>query len=390
MSVPSADRPPTVVSPSGIPPVIILETTDPYENLAIEDFLFNAYRSFHAEPYSDTLSGHFPSIDHVSLVDLWAEVGIIPGAPLLLLWCNRDAVVYGRNQNPWIECDVAAARAEDVALVRRLSGGGCVYHDLGNLNYSLFQPGNLADRTGGASLVVNALGLFGVDARVAGGNRAAVFVGDGKVSGSAFRITTAASYSHGTVLMDVDLNRLRRVLRPPPRVIRAKGTSSERAPVLNLTEIDPEIRTDDVIEAMIRVFRGAGSECNLILDTMSGGVCRIDETWLSARPTVRAVVEKRAGELMDTGWIFGKTPEFIHRITVSDVSLSVTVRGGMIRKVFYTGHAGPGGWDGEKGAAVSRALDGVPYRGAAVREHLESILPAVPATLIEKTLNEIP
>ena len=391
MNAPPADRPSTIALPAVPSQVVLLETTDPYENLAFEDLLFDAYRSVNTAfraSFRDSPSStrHNPATSPVD-PEIGRSLGLEPGKPLLLLWRNRDAVVFGRNQNPWTECDVAAARAEGVDLVRRLSGGGCVYHDMGNLNYSLFEPGSLAGREAGASLVVGALRLLGVESRVRDGNRAAVYIGDRKVSGSAFRITSAASYSHGTILVAADLGKLHRVLRVPEREFHAGGTPSERAPVLNLRDLDPGIGMADVMAALTQTFRGADGGVGLSVASPPGAVCGIYDVWLSARSVIQAAVEKRASELSADGWVFGKTPEFTHRMTVPEASLSVTVRGGLIGKAEYS-------CSGRRAEEITeeanRGLRGTPYRGESVRGILESLSRAVPVSILAKISEEIP
>ena len=112
-------------------------------------------------------------------------------APFVMLWRNRPAVIIGRNQNAYAELDAAYTREHGIAVVRRMTGGGAVYHDLGNLNYSFFSfeadsDGRYSDFAPSAEPVLDALRSLGVNAEFSGRND--ILVGGRKVSGSAKRV----------------------------------------------------------------------------------------------------------------------------------------------------------------------------------------------------------
>ena len=131
-------------------------------------------------------------------------------APVAMLWRNRPAVIIGRNQNAVREFDSTYAREQSIAVVRRMTGGGAVYHDLGNLNYSFFSFETDADRRSAdfasfAKPVLDALRSLGVEAEFSGRND--ILVGGRKVSGSAKRTHEGRILFHGTLLFDVDMTR---------------------------------------------------------------------------------------------------------------------------------------------------------------------------------------
>lgn len=173
---------------------------------------------------------------------------------LLLLYRNAPCVVIGRNQNPWTEVNLnrLSARAQatsphtplnDVQLVRRRSGGGAVYHDAGNANWSVHIPSAGFDRDQHALMVARALQQLGVaSARV--NERHDIVVGSGsaddegeyKISGSAYKLTNRRAMHHGTCLLGADLAAVSGLLRAPPAApyLKARGVASVRSPVRNV------------------------------------------------------------------------------------------------------------------------------------------------------------
>eukprot|EP00667_Euglena_gracilis_P025508 EG_transcript_29972 len=154
----------------------------------------------------------------------------------MLLWRNQPCIVFGHNQVPWLECNVREAEARGVALARRVSGGGTVYHDLHNLCVTFFSPNTTAkdvppspaaaagagppfSKERNLAIVRAALGTFGIAAQASGRTDLLVDVEGApkKVSGSAFRISGKRAYHHCTLLLGADLPALRRLLQVPDR-----------------------------------------------------------------------------------------------------------------------------------------------------------------------------
>ena len=157
---------------------------------------------------------------------------------VFMLWQNSPSVILGRNQNVWAEVNLPYAEEKRIAVIRRLSGGGAVYHDGGNVNFTFITaPREEKDFKPFLTPIVRALAVWGIDARMDGRNDITV---DGqKISGNAqctYRRPdgTARLLHHGTLLVDSDLETLTAVLRPRPEKLRAKGIASVRSRVTNL------------------------------------------------------------------------------------------------------------------------------------------------------------
>lgn len=159
----------------------------------------------------------------------------------LFLWRNRPTVVIGAHQNAARECDLAAMRAAGVTLTRRRTGGGAVYHDLANTNYTFITaPARAYVAAEAHAVTIDALWrAFGLRAVASGRNDVCVAAPDGlrKVSGCAFRRRANAVLHHGTMLLDTDLAALGRFLTPSPAKLQAKGVASVRARVANVSAL---------------------------------------------------------------------------------------------------------------------------------------------------------
>ena len=175
------------------------QSLDVYRNLAIEEYL----------------------MDHV------ADRG-----PILFLWQSECAVVMGKNQNPWRECRLDLMEKERVPLARRVSGGGTVYHDAGNLNYCVITSREEYREEQAYEFVFQALDTFGIKAEKTGKSNLSV---DGlKFSGNAFAFRKGRAMHHGTLLLDTDLVRLNRYLGSMVDGIETHAIASIPASVANL------------------------------------------------------------------------------------------------------------------------------------------------------------
>ena len=175
-------------------------------------------------------------------------------APALFLWQNAHTVVVGCSQNAWKECRTALLEQEGGRLVRRSTGGGAVYHDLGNLNFSFVMPKGIYDVSRQLQVIRSAVSAFGIETVSSGRNDIVLKESGAKFSGNAFRITQSTGLHHGTILMDVDMARLGRYLAPSPEKLKAKGVESVRARVGNLKDSAPAITIDLLKEAVRNAF----------------------------------------------------------------------------------------------------------------------------------------
>jgi lipoate---protein ligase len=184
--------------------------------------------------WMDLLVPAVPNVDPaVNLALEEALVRAVPPVPVLRIWQNDACVVLGRGQSLHREANVAACAAAGVAILRRASGGGTVYHDLGNLNITLVVPGWVPGVAGDlAALVAGVLRQLGLTPSV---TERGVFAGLMKVSGLASQLTRGATLAHATLLVTTPAARVRAFLATAPPDTRP--LDSRRSPVLPLCQV---------------------------------------------------------------------------------------------------------------------------------------------------------
>ena len=162
--------------------------------------------------------------------------------PVFFLWQNRPAVIVGFNQEVNTEVNLDYLKEQGIDLVRRVTGGGAVYHDFGNLNYTIVGPSEDLERDYPeyAGIMMKALQSLGVPATLSGRND--ILVEGRKVSGFAKRVCRNRLMVHGTLMYKVDVDVLTNVLSPSATKLQSKGVSSVRSRVANLCEYLPEIK----------------------------------------------------------------------------------------------------------------------------------------------------
>ncbi len=230
----------------------------------------------------------------------WIFQALDANSHTLFLWRNSETVVIGRSQNPWVECKIDKMEADDVFLARRQSGGGAVFHDLGNTNFTFLSPKDSYDQEANFTIIINALKKLGIDAELSGRND--MQVGDKKISGNAFKHAADRSFHHGTLLVNANMQKLGDYLNPHPLKLKAKGIKSVRARVANLVEFNENINHETLSNAIIEAF------CDYYGETAP--VEELDEASLAKQPTLNKYYE----QIADWDWRFGKTPEFSHHI----------------------------------------------------------------------------
>lgn len=196
---------------------ICSENTSPYYNLALERSLFD-----------------FVDEDTV----------------ILYLWQNSHTIVIGKNQNAYAECKVDEFIKDGGTLARRPSGGGAVYHDLGNLNFSIICNESIAKEHTYQRIVKEALGYFGIVSEFNGRND--LTVDDKKFSGNAFYVKDDVLCQHGTILINSDFKELSKYLTPDISKLERNHVKSVESRVVNLSEISDKIAVESMKEAMIK------------------------------------------------------------------------------------------------------------------------------------------
>lgn len=190
---------------------------------------------------------------------------------ILFLWQNAHTVVIGAGQNAWRECRTSLLEAEGGKLARRASGGGAVYHDMGNLNFSIILPRADYDLARQASVVVRAVSALGVNAGLTGRND--ITTADGrKFSGNAFRFLGESALHHGTLLVNSDMEKVARYLIVHQDKLKSKGVKSVPARVVNIGDLCGA-GVSDMSGAMIEAFRseyGGGEPTHLGYENLPG------------------------------------------------------------------------------------------------------------------------
>lgn len=236
------------------------------------------------------------------------------------LWQNRPSVIIGLNQSPYAEVDLKYLENNHITLARRVTGGGAVYHDLGNLNYSIAGP--LAQMENTYDLMAETLRSLGVPARRTGRND--IMVEGRKCSGYAKRLSRDRMMIHGTLMWEVDLETLGRALAVPGSKLQAAGVASVRSRVANLREYIPQFPD-------IRAFRDA------LQEKLAGGS---PEIRLSQEQT-DSIGQLADGKFRTWEWNFGRSPSASfaasRKLPCGTVQVQYTLRHGVFESLSFGG-----------------------------------------------------
>lgn len=238
---------------------------------------------------------------HLNLAtEEWIFHNLDPSQQVLFLWRNEETVVIGRNQNPWSECNLAKMKADKVHLARRTTGGGAVFHDLGNTNFTFLSPREAYKRENNVQVIFQALKQFGIEGEASGRNDLLIPFPDGprKFSGSAYREKKDRAFHHGTLLLHADLTRLGQYLTPNPKKLQAKGKESVRARVANLTEVVDNLEHSKIMDSMIWSF-----------EKFYDAKAEIISLDLESLPKIPELKEQY-NSLSSWDWLYGNTLEF--------------------------------------------------------------------------------
>ena len=207
---------------------IRLKSNNPYYNLAVEEYLFS---------HSDE--------------------------DIFMLWQNAPTVVIGKNQNAYAEVDVEHAKHHGVLISRRITGGGAVYHDLGNVNYTFITSDNKAkalDYEYFTKPIIAALSAFGLKCELSGRND--LLCEGRKFSGNAQHSANGRILHHGTLLFDTDLEDMSHMLRIDKEKLEYNAVKSHKSRVVNLKSLlNADVSTEDFIHAIEKhVLENMGAE----------------------------------------------------------------------------------------------------------------------------------
>lgn len=316
--------------------VLISDITNPWFNLATEDWIFRE---------------------------------LDPTTHTLFLWRNDNTVVIGRHQNPWVECKVATMEADGVYLARRQSGGGAVFHDLGNTNFTFLSSSGGYDQDANFEIIIRALARFGITAEKSGRND--ILVDGKKISGSAFKHTKERSFHHGTLLINADLGRLVDYLNPHKKKLVSKGIKSVRSRVANLTEFDAALDHASVCEAVMEsFFEYHNARCEPEY---------LDESTLREIPSLNEYYEQMA----DWEWRFGRTPDFTHHLETrfdwGGIDIHLDVHRGVVTECKVYSDA----LDPTMISNLETGLPGVRYTVEDVRDRIDSVKERSPDRVAE-------
>lgn len=213
----------------------ISDSHNPYKNLATEEVLTDI-ANFHLNTY------------------------------FLYFWKNKNSVILGRNQDAFSEVNIDFLRTNKIKLARRKTGGGAVFHDKNNLNFSFIIPKNKFDKTISLNIIKNALLSLGINAEISGRND--ILVNNKKISGNAYLNKENVTLHHGTILLNTNFELLENVLNVNTQKLKSHGVKSVKSRVLNLKDLYPKLTVKDLENAIQKEFEQTYSGKCIYFDKM--------------------------------------------------------------------------------------------------------------------------
>ncbi|MDR1525168.1 MAG: lipoate--protein ligase [Tannerella sp.] len=312
---------------------IVSDQTNPYKNIALEAYL------------------------------LW---NVQEDECIFYLWQNRHTVVIGVNQNPWKEAHVKELEQDGGFLARRMSGGGAVFHDLGNLNFTFLVREDNYDTGRQLDVIIRAVAKFGIRAERSGRND--ILTDGKKFSGNAFYNSRGHCYHHGTLLLDVDMSDLSRYLNVSHTKLQSKGVDSVRSRVINLKELAPEMSIGSLRDALVEAF-----------GEIYGGTPQLLPGERLNRKELAEYEEKYASWEWRLGRKLPFTTEYSDRFAWGDLTLQFCVEGGVIKDAI----AYSDGMETDFIKAIGDALKGTVFSSSAIKAGLSRLVQTVS---VDKTL----
>ena len=272
---------------------------------------------------------------------------------ILYLWQNEKTVVIGKNQNIWKEVNLNALKQDHGTAVRRLSGGGAVFHDLGNLNFTFLMRKANVDLDKQFSVIIEALKSFGLDAKKSGRNDLEI---DGyKFSGNAFYESKGHCYHHGTLLVAVNMEHLSKYLNVSKEKLKSKSVNSVRSRVKNLNQFCSDITIDSIQKALVQSF-----------EKIYGKAERIEIQSLN-----QDQLETYEQQFRSWDWLYGRAIPFDHeiqkRFVWGEIMIQLHVNKGIIEDLnVYSDSLDPHYID-----SIAHDLVGCAYEADTMIRHLQ-------------------
>lgn len=273
----------------------------------------------------------------------------------LFLWQNENTVVIGRNQNPWVECNCEQIVADGGFVARRLSGGGAVFHDIGNLNFTFICREENYSLDKNLAVIKKACEYANITAEISGRND--ILVNGKKFSGNAFYHTKGKAYHHGTLLISSDAKKIERYLTPSSQKLNAKGVKSVKSRVINLSELSPDLTPETMSEYLIKAIEN-------VYGIHSTPLKCIDEQ----------ITENYAEQFSRWEYIFGKTPPFSvslgKRFAWGEIEINLNLSHGKIAEIkVFTDSL-----DFSLAKKTEKALLGAEFDISTIDRHLKKVL----------------
>ncbi|MEC3606499.1 lipoate--protein ligase LplJ [Bacillus glycinifermentans] len=283
-----------------------------------------------------------------------------PEQTYLLFYINQPSIIIGKNQNTIEEINTKYVDENGIIVVRRLSGGGAVYHDLGNLNFSFItkDDGNsFHNFKKFTEPVVAALKRLGIDAELSGRND--LMANGRKISGNAQFSTRGRMFSHGTLLFDSEIDHVVSALKVKKDKIESKGIKSIRSRVANISEFLEQKMTTEEFRSLLLKY---------IFDT-EGDIPEYkltDDDW----KIINQISKER---YQNWDWNYGKSPKFnlqhSKRFPAGSIDIRLEVHKGIIQECKIFGDFFGVGDVGD----IEDKLSGIQYERKAIEEALEGI-----------------
>ncbi len=234
------------------------------------------------------------------------------GDLLFYLWQNDKTVVIGRNQNALRECKAGLLEEDGGYLARRTTGGGAVYHDMGNLCFTFLASPERYDLERQMKVIQIACRKFGIETEFSGRND--VITKDGyKFSGNAFSVNKTCKIQHGTLMIDLDKEKLSRYLTPSEEKMKAKGVKSVESRVCNLKDLNAEITVEAMKMALLEAFTEVYGEYERIGLVEDADACTCVGSCGVGNVRICRLTTQEFREIYDLyaswDWRYGKSPE---------------------------------------------------------------------------------